>query len=70
MINLSCEDSLYGLKFMKDLYKKAKPDYEGRITVPVLLDKKTEQIVNNESPEIIKIFNKEFNQFSKTYLHD
>jgi putative glutathione S-transferase len=55
---------------MKDLYKKAKPDYEGRITVPVLWDKKTEQIVNNESPEIIKIFNKEFNQFSKTYLHD
>ena len=60
------EDSLYGLKCMKDLYKKAQPEYDGRITVPVLWDKKTEQIVNNESSEIIKILNKEFNQYSKT----
>ena len=42
-------DPLYDLKFLRELYFKAQPDYEGRFTVPVLWDKKTETIVNNES---------------------
>ena len=42
-------DQLYNLKFLRELYFKAQPDYEGRFTVPVLWDKKTESIVNNES---------------------
>jgi putative glutathione S-transferase len=44
---------------------KSSPEYDGRVSVPVLWDKKTEQIVNNESPEIIKMFNKEFDKFAK-----
>lgn len=42
-------DPLYNLKFLRELYLKAQPDYDGRFTVPVLWDKQTETIVNNES---------------------
>jgi glutathionyl-hydroquinone reductase len=42
-------DNLYHAKFLRDIYFRAEPDYEGRFTVPVLWDKKTETIVNNES---------------------
>jgi Glutathione S-transferase, N-terminal domain len=51
---------LYGFKLLKDLYLKADPEYEGRHTVPVLWDKKTETIVNNESSKIIRMFYTEF----------
>jgi len=46
---------------MKDIYLKADPNFEGRFTVPVLWDKKLSTIVNNESAEIIRIFNTAFN---------
>lgn len=55
------KDDLFDSAFMYELYLKAAPDYEGRVTVPVLWDKKTDQIVNNESSEIIRIFNTAFN---------
>jgi glutathionyl-hydroquinone reductase len=42
-------DRLYGSKSLREIYFKAVSDYEGRFTVPVLWDKKTETIVNNES---------------------
>ncbi|KAG0331765.1 hypothetical protein BG000_010620 [Podila horticola] len=51
------KDSLYGVPYLKELYLKADPKYEGRVTVPVLWDKKTEAIVNNESAEIIRMMN-------------
>jgi len=53
-------DHLHGLDFMHQVYSAAKPDYSGRVTVPVLWDKKTNQIVNNESAEIIRMFNEAF----------
>ena len=40
--------------------------YTGRITVPVLFDKQTKQIVNNESSDIIRMFNSEFNDICET----
>lgn len=40
--------------------------YTGRVTVPLLVDKKTKTIVNNESAEILRIFSKEFNEFCVT----
>jgi len=46
-----------------ELYRKAAPDYSGRVTVPVLWDKKTNGIVNNESSEIIRMLNSQFNAF-------
>ncbi len=39
------------------------PDYGGRFTVPVLWDKQKETIVSNESSEIIRMLNTEFNEF-------
>jgi putative glutathione S-transferase len=46
---------------MYQLYLKADSSYEGRVTVPVLWDKKTETIVSNESAEIIRMLNTAFN---------
>lgn len=53
-------DTLYGLPFARDVYTRAKPDYTGRVTVPILWDKKRETIVSNESSEIIRMFNSAF----------
>lgn len=49
--------------FVHQLYTKAKSNYTGRVSVPVLWDKKTQTIVNNESSEIIRMMNSEFNEF-------
>ncbi|MGD9862141.1 MAG: glutathione S-transferase family protein [Pseudodonghicola sp.] len=53
-------DRLYGLDYAHQLYTRAKPDYSGRVTVPILWDKQTETIVSNESSEIIRMFNSAF----------
>jgi len=57
-------DTLNGCQRMAELYEKADPDYHGNITVPVLWDKKEETIVNNESSEIIRMLNSEFNHLA------
>ena len=53
-------DTINGADFLHQVYTAAKPDYSGRVTVPVLWDKKTKTIVSNESPEIIRMFNTAF----------
>ena len=53
-------DHLYGLPFLRDIYTKADPTISGRVTVPVLWDKKRETIVSNESSEIIRMLNSAF----------
>ena len=50
-------DHLYGCSHLHQLYTKTQPAYTGRVTVPVLWDKKTGRIVNNESAEIIRMLN-------------
>ncbi|KAG9047942.1 S-glutathionyl-(chloro)hydroquinone reductase [Tulasnella sp. UAMH 9824] len=55
------DDPLYGVSHLRELYFKANPEYTGRFTVPMLWDKKAETIVNNESAEIIRMFNTAFN---------
>jgi glutathionyl-hydroquinone reductase len=50
---------------LAQLYQLAAPNYTGRSTVPVLWDKETKTIVNNESAEIIVMLNSEFNDFAK-----
>ncbi|MDY0208137.1 MAG: glutathione S-transferase family protein [Pseudomonas sp.] len=54
----------YGLDYMYQLYLKANPDYEGRVTIPVLWDKHTQTIVSNESADIIRMFNSAFNHLT------
>lgn len=51
----------YNLDFMHQLYTKVDPEYSGRVTVPVLWDKKQETIVSNESADIIRMLNSAFN---------
>lgn len=58
------EDDPYGLDYLYQLYLKASPDYEGRVTVPVLWDKQRESIVSNESAEIIRMFNGAFDELT------
>lgn len=53
-------DKLHNSEFMYQIYTKADPKYSGRVTVPVLWDKKNETIVSNESSEIIRMFNSAF----------
>eukprot|EP00892_Ulva_mutabilis_P007233 jgi/Ulvmu1/4882/UM020_0168.1 len=57
-------DSTNGAKFVRDLYEIAGND-PGKYTVPILWDKNTNMIVNNESSEIIRIFNSQFNSVAK-----
>jgi putative glutathione S-transferase len=54
------EDSLYGSDYLRELYVAADPDMTGRVTVPVLWDRETETIVNNESEEILRMLDTEF----------
>jgi len=54
-------DHLYGSKYLHELYFKADKEYRGRYSVPVLWDKKTETIVNNESTELLRNLQTAFN---------
>jgi putative glutathione S-transferase len=58
-------DPELGCTTLAELYRVAKPGYQGRSTVPVLWDTQTNTIVNNESSEIIVILNDKLNQFAK-----
>ncbi len=58
------EDHLFGFDYMHQVYTKDTPDLTSRVTVPVLWDKKTNKIVNNESAEIIRILNTAFNDLT------
>jgi putative glutathione S-transferase len=53
-------DPIRHAKFLREIYVASKPDYTGRVSVPVLWDKETGQIVSNESADIIRMFNKAF----------
>lgn len=60
-----CEpDIINGAKFIRDLYEISH-DTTGKYSVPVLWDKQTGQIVNNESSEIMRMFNTQFSEFEK-----
>lgn len=54
-------DTLFNFEFAHQLYTKVDPDITTRVTVPILWDKKLNTIVNNESADIIRILNSDFN---------
>jgi glutathionyl-hydroquinone reductase len=53
-------DPVHHARFLHQVYTAAQPDYTGRVTVPVLWDLASGKIVNNESSEIIRMFNSAF----------
>ena len=61
-------DAVNNIYYLHELYTKADPKYTGRVTVPVLWDKKSETIVNNESSEIIRMFNSAFDNITDNKL--
>jgi len=60
----SIPDALHGAQYLREVYLKADPNFTGRVTVPVLWDKETQSIVNNESREIMRMLNREFRALS------
>jgi len=58
-------DSVNGARRMYEIYQTAKPDYTGRVTVPVLWDKTTGTIVSNESSDLLRMFNSAFDGLSE-----
>jgi glutathionyl-hydroquinone reductase len=59
-------DPLYGARYLRDLYTRADPGYTGRVTTPVLWDKREQTIVNNESREIMRMLDLEFEDLAGT----
>ena len=57
-------DSLYGKEFLSEIYTQANNNITCRVTVPILLDKKSKKIVSNESADIIRIFNSSFDKIT------
>ena len=55
-------DPVAARPFLRDVYTASNPTYSGRVTVPVLWDKKSAQIVSNESAEIIRMLNSAFDE--------
>lgn len=60
----SIPDTVNGAKYLYEIYTKAKKDYTGRVTVPVLWDKQQETIVCNDSRMILRMLTREFEEFA------
>ncbi len=61
-------DQLNDFTFLAEAYIATDPAYHGRVTVPVLWDKQSKRIVNNESAEVIRMLNNAFNAFTDVDL--
>ena len=62
----SDRDTLNGTTYLHEIYQRAAPHYTGRATVPVLWDKERKTIVNNESAEIVRMFNSGFGMLANS----
>ena len=62
-------DPLNGFSYLMEAYNIMDSKYDMRVTVPVLWDKQTKQIVNNESSDIIIMLNSKFNQYTNSKLN-
>ena len=57
-------DTVNGFDYLREVYVEADPDYTGRVTVPVLWDTEEDTIVNNESKEIMRMLDTEFDDYA------
>jgi len=58
-------DPINGFQFLSEAYKATDPDFDERVTVPVLWDKETKRIVNNCEDDICRMFNDAFNAIAQ-----
>ncbi|KHN49872.1 glutathione S-transferase family protein [Pectobacterium fontis] len=56
------------IRYLHQLYTASVPDYTGKVSVPVLWDRVEGRIVNNESADIIRLLNSEFNDLTGNHL--
>jgi glutathionyl-hydroquinone reductase len=61
------QDPLTGVRYIHELYSQADPLFTGRATLPVLWDKENNTIVNNESADIVRMFNHEFDDITQEF---
>jgi len=59
-------DDLHGWEFLSDAYLASEPSYDARVSVPVLWDRETGRIVSNESADIVRMFNSEWDEWGDT----
>ena len=58
-------DPINSFQFLSEAYKATDPNYNERVTVPVLWDKQIKKIVNNCEDDICRMFNDRFNEFAR-----
>lgn len=63
--DMSTPDLVDNRDFLYEIYQASKPDFTGRVTVPVLYDTQSRRIVNNESREIMRMLDHAFNRWGK-----
>jgi putative glutathione S-transferase len=63
--NGSFPDELNGWEYLSEAYAATDPDFDGRISVPVLWDSETGRIVNNESADVIEMLDESFQAFAR-----
>lgn len=61
-------DTVNGFRFLSEAYQATDPRFDGRVTVPVLWDTRERRIVNNESAEVIRMLNSEFDAWGRADL--
>lgn len=61
-------DTVNGFQFLSEAYRETDPQYDGRVTVPVLWDRETRRIVSNSDDDIMRMFNEAFNAFTSSRL--
>jgi putative glutathione S-transferase len=59
-------DELHGWSFLSEAYEATESGYDGRVSVPVLWDREAGRIVSNESADIVRMLNCEFEQWADT----
>ena len=58
-------DPINGFQYLSEAYRANDPDYRGRVTVPVLWDKKQGRIVSNSDDDLLRMLNSRFSRFAK-----
>ena len=61
-------DSVNGFSLLSEAYQATDPGFHDRVTVPVLWDSRTGQIVNNESSDIVRMFNSAFDEVASNHV--